>query len=614
MKSHVIRPAAAVVTLVFALALVACGGGGGGNTVNTDITGVTVSPSTLSLTVGGVAGTLTAAVQPDAAPNKTVNWSSSNENVARVEKTDATHAIVTAVSGGSATITVTTEVAGKTSTCPVTVTVPVSGLSLPKTLSVFLGESKSLAATLTPSNATNQAVTWGNDTPAAVAVQGTGLTVTVRGVAIGTSKITATSQGNPSATDYCDVTVTPVPVTGVALSPTLIKLAPSGTGTLSAVISPANATDKTLEWTNSNTDAVTVTASGTTATVRAVATGTATITVRSTNGFTATSTIVVAAAQAPGAFVAGSFGLLKNGTFTIDNGTRLNAVYVDAQNNVHATGRDSANQAVYVWNGVSIVLPRDQWATAAEGNSICIDDGHVYIAGRQSSDSRTQAKLWVDGANRPLTNVGNYNYSDATSVFAGTVSVLGSSQFVLMAGGVVGTSSDAVKGAAWYGDTLITDIQAANGYVRSVTIANSNLYVGGDFGLLYISLINLALGNYTPSVQNDASGIPFGPVNAIFTVGNNIHAVGYSGHDAVYYNSSREKTVLFRNTLRAYARASGICVSEYGTVYVAGYDWNTENDVVAVLWTNSTRQELDAPKKYNAAMASSVFARGVPAP
>lgn len=80
------------------------------------VTGVTVSPSTLELKEG-TTGTLTAAVAPTNAANKTITWSSSDESVATVNE-----GTVTAIAEGTATITVKTSDGGYTATCAVTVT------------------------------------------------------------------------------------------------------------------------------------------------------------------------------------------------------------------------------------------------------------------------------------------------------------------------------------------------------------------------------------------------------------------------------------------------------------------------------------------------------------
>lgn len=79
-----------------------------------DVASVTLDQSTLTLTAGGDAATLTAIVSPDDATDKTVTWSSDNEAVATV-----VDGVVTPVAKGTATITATA--GGKSDTCTVTV-------------------------------------------------------------------------------------------------------------------------------------------------------------------------------------------------------------------------------------------------------------------------------------------------------------------------------------------------------------------------------------------------------------------------------------------------------------------------------------------------------------
>jgi len=77
------------------------------------VTGITVSPTSLSLGVGE-SGTITETVKPADAANKTVTWSSDNESVATV-----VDGVVTLKAAGTATITATTEEGGYTATCSV---------------------------------------------------------------------------------------------------------------------------------------------------------------------------------------------------------------------------------------------------------------------------------------------------------------------------------------------------------------------------------------------------------------------------------------------------------------------------------------------------------------
>ena len=122
------------------------------------VSGVSIDKPTLSMTEGETAN-LTAIVMPENATNKAVAWKSGNSGVADVDASGK----VTAVKAGTSDITVTTADGGKTAICKVTViakTVPATGLTLNPTGLVFIeGQTKSINATVTPSNTTDE-VTW----------------------------------------------------------------------------------------------------------------------------------------------------------------------------------------------------------------------------------------------------------------------------------------------------------------------------------------------------------------------------------------------------------------------------------------------------------------------
>lgn len=84
------------------------------------VSSVSLNPSSLSLTKKGQTARLSATVSPSNATNKSINWSSSNNNVATVS-----NGMVTAVGNGSATITATAaDGSGKRASCSVTVNIP----------------------------------------------------------------------------------------------------------------------------------------------------------------------------------------------------------------------------------------------------------------------------------------------------------------------------------------------------------------------------------------------------------------------------------------------------------------------------------------------------------
>ena len=152
--------------------------------------------------------------------------------------------------------------------------IAVSSVSLDKTsVSLNVGESVTLAATVKPDNATNKTVSWSSSNASVASVDASGK---VSAVAEGTATITAKA-GDKTAT--CSVTVTKkvVAVESVTLDKSSLELNEGETATLTATVKPDNASDKTVTWSSSKTSVATVDASGK---VTAVAEGTATITAK----------------------------------------------------------------------------------------------------------------------------------------------------------------------------------------------------------------------------------------------------------------------------------------------------------------------------------------------
>ena len=91
----------------------------------------------------------------------------------------------------------------------------------------------------------------------------------------------------------CDKTPQTVSVASVSVSPTSVTLTEGESKALSATVSPADATDKSVSWTSSAPDVASVTSSGN---VTALKAGSATITVKTTDGGkTATCSVTVQA-------------------------------------------------------------------------------------------------------------------------------------------------------------------------------------------------------------------------------------------------------------------------------------------------------------------------------
>jgi|GEM_PF-549164 len=262
---------------------------GSSTTTNVPATGVTVTPTSAALSVGG-STTLTATVAPATATNKAVSWTSSNTSVATVNASG----VVTAVAAGSATITATTQSGSFTASAAITVTgvtpIPVTGVTVtPTAATVAVGSTSALTATVAPANATNKTVTWTSSNTAIATVNASGV---VTAVAPGTATITATTQsGSFTASAVITVPTSNIPVTGVTVTPATVNVAVGSTTTLTATVAPANATNKAVTWTSASPAIATVNASGV---VTGVSTGTAIITATTQGGtFSSTSTVTV---------------------------------------------------------------------------------------------------------------------------------------------------------------------------------------------------------------------------------------------------------------------------------------------------------------------------------
>ena len=220
------------------------------------VTGVTLDMTSLTLTEGETE-TLKATIAPDNATDKSITWSSSNASVATVDASGK----VTAVSAGTATITVKTTDGGKTADCAVTVNqkvIPVTGVSLDKTeLELTKGETATLTATIAPEDATDKSVTWSSLYPEIASVDDNGK---IAALEPGSTQITVrTNDGGMTAT--CKLTVKPVEVTGVTVSPATLTVKEGRTGQLAATVAPAEA-DQTVEWASMDTKIATVDADG----------------------------------------------------------------------------------------------------------------------------------------------------------------------------------------------------------------------------------------------------------------------------------------------------------------------------------------------------------------
>ncbi len=192
----------AVAAFVLAFALVCLAGCNGSvQNENVSVTSVTLTAENNATTLKvGETLQLTATVSPKNATNQAVTFSSSSAETATVSETG----LVTGSKAGKVTIKVTTADGGKTASLDLTVEaaqVRVTSVTLSAendATSLKVGETLQLTATVSPENATNQAVTFSSSSAETATVSETGL---VTGVKAGEVTITATtSDGGFTAT------------------------------------------------------------------------------------------------------------------------------------------------------------------------------------------------------------------------------------------------------------------------------------------------------------------------------------------------------------------------------------------------------------------------------
>lgn len=250
--------------------------------VDISITGVDIDKRNVSLNIGDTSQLNTTITPSNTTMSKIIDWESSNGNIVQVDSNGK----ITAKAIGSATITART-INGYSSTSNVNVYSHITSVSLNKNnLSLTLGNKENLYATINPSDTTDSKIlTWTSSNTKVATVDSNGL-VTAKGV--GSTTITVKTVNNK--TSNCVVNVG-LPILSVSLNKTNATLIEGDTIQLNTEINPSNTSDsKVIIWTSSDTNLATVDSNGL---VTTKGVGTATITAKTSNGKTATCTIII---------------------------------------------------------------------------------------------------------------------------------------------------------------------------------------------------------------------------------------------------------------------------------------------------------------------------------
>lgn len=221
---------------------------------------VIIGESTITITPGSDTQ-LAASVSPEDATNKTLIWSSNNEDKVTVDQEGHIHAVAL----GEASITVQSEdnpTKFKTFTVKVENTVTqVTGIELDRAVLAFdeTADPVDLVATVAPADASNKAVFWTSSNQSVATVSQNGKVTPIK---MGTTNVTVrTMDGGFEQT--CAVTVTRVDVESFTLNENMLTFSSDATGEnakakLIATILPATASYKEVLWSTQDPSVATV--------------------------------------------------------------------------------------------------------------------------------------------------------------------------------------------------------------------------------------------------------------------------------------------------------------------------------------------------------------------
>lgn len=171
------------------------------------VTGITISPTSLSLGIG-TSQQITPSLTPNTASVRQLLWTSSDQSVATVDDMG----IVTAVSEGTCTITCSsTDISGVIATCSCEVhPIPVTAITLSNdSLNIRVNQTllNPITAEISPGNATNKTLLWSSSNQQRMPVEQNGDDYTIRGYVPGSYSLIASATDDSETTAICQVTV-----------------------------------------------------------------------------------------------------------------------------------------------------------------------------------------------------------------------------------------------------------------------------------------------------------------------------------------------------------------------------------------------------------------------
>ena len=219
---------------------------------------ITLTPSSSSVVVGESLQ-ITAKVLPENATNATLKWKITPENI--LKPTAAPGQFMAQQVGEALVRAEAVDGSGITAECKVVVKPRlVQAISLNATQKVLVvGDSFTLTATLSPENATNRNVIWklvGGD---AISLSNTGV---VQAKKVGEALVRAEAADGSGVSAVCKVVVKPRLVQSISLNATQKVLVVGDSFTLTATLSPENATNRNIVWKLVSGDAISLSNTG----------------------------------------------------------------------------------------------------------------------------------------------------------------------------------------------------------------------------------------------------------------------------------------------------------------------------------------------------------------
>ena len=219
---------------------------------------ITLTPSASSVVVGESLQ-ITAKVLPENATNATLKWKIKPENILKLT---ATAGQFTAQQVGEALVRAeAADGSGITAECKVVVKPRlVQSISLNATQKeLIIGDSFAFTATAMPENATNRNVIWKLVSGDAISLSNTGV---IQAKKVGEALVRAEAADGSGVSAECKVVVKPRLVQSISLNTTQKELIVGDAFSLTATLSPENATNRHVIWKLVSGDAISLSNTG----------------------------------------------------------------------------------------------------------------------------------------------------------------------------------------------------------------------------------------------------------------------------------------------------------------------------------------------------------------